>query len=145
MRPCPLPPSGVCRKTLPADAGIYTPYGATECLPVASIPGSQLNAEVEQRTAAGEGTCVGYPVAPNRVKIIPVSDHVVDSFDDTVELPVGITGEIVVNGPTTTDAYWQRDEQTRLAKITDSDGSSWHRMGDAGYFDTRGQAVVLRP
>jgi acyl-CoA synthetase (AMP-forming)/AMP-acid ligase II len=137
----PMPLSTIRRlqKALPAEAGIFTPYGATECLPVASIPGEQLDDRVEQRTAAGEGTCVGYPVPPNRVRIIPVSDNVVESFGDTVELPVGITGEIVVHGPTTTDSYWRRDEQTALAKITDTDGATWHRMGDAGYFDTDGR------
>jgi acyl-CoA synthetase (AMP-forming)/AMP-acid ligase II len=126
------------QKTLPADAEVYTPYGATECLPVASVSGTELNDEVEQRTAAGEGTCIGKPVAPNRIRIIPVTDNALESFADTVELPVGITGEIVVNGPTSTDSYWQREEQTRLAKINDSEGQTWHRMGDAGYFDTQG-------
>ena len=126
------------QKTLPADAEIYTPYGATECLPVASVSGTELNKEVEQRTASGEGTCIGRPVAPNKVKIIPVTDTILETFADTVELPAGITGEIVVHGPTSTDAYWQRDEQTRLAKMTDSEGRIWHRMGDAGYFDTDG-------
>jgi acyl-CoA synthetase (AMP-forming)/AMP-acid ligase II len=127
------------QKALPEDAEVYTPYGATECLPVAAIPGRQLDEAVEQRTTAGEGTCVGYPVKPNRVRIIPVTDHAVETFADTVELPPGITGEIVVGGPTATDAYWQRDEQTRLAKIADEDGVIWHRMGDAGYFDTEGR------
>jgi len=140
------------QKALPGNAEIFTPYGATECLPVASVSGSELNAEIEQRTATGEGTCVGRPVAPNRVRIIPVTDGVVESFADCVELPVGITGEIVVNGPTSTDMYWQGEkvraatgreaglgqEQTRHAKITDSDGVIWHRMGDVGYFDTDG-------
>ncbi len=126
------------QKTLPADAEVFTPYGATECLPVASVSGTELNKEVEQRTASGEGTCIGRPVAPNEVKIIPVTDTILESFADTVELPAGITGEIVVHGPTSTDAYWQREEQTQLAKITDAEGRIWHRMGDAGYFDTDG-------
>jgi acyl-CoA synthetase (AMP-forming)/AMP-acid ligase II len=127
------------QKTLKADAEVFTPYGATECLPVASVSGTELDEEVEQRTAAGEGTCVGQPVAPNRVRIIPVTDSILETFEDTVELPVGITGEIVVQGPTSTDSYWQRDEQTQLAKITDAEGTVWHRMGDAGYFDTGGR------
>ena len=107
------------QKTLSSDAEVFTPYGATECLPVASVSGTELNAEVEQRTASGEGTCIGRPVAPNQVKIIPVKDSVLETFEDTVELPVGITGEIVIHGPTSTDSYWGREEQTQLAKITD--------------------------
>ncbi len=127
------------QKTLSPDAEVFTPYGATECLPVASISGTGLDDEVAQRTASGEGICVGRPVAPNSVRIIPVTDSMLESFEDTLELPVGITGEIVVNGPTSTDSYWHRQEQTRLAKINDSEGRIWHRMGDAGYFDTEGR------
>jgi acyl-CoA synthetase (AMP-forming)/AMP-acid ligase II len=127
------------QKTLPPHAEVYTPYGATECLPVASVSGTQLNSEVEQRTASGEGTCVGQVVFPNKIKIIAVTDGIIKSFDDAVELPVGISGEIVVLGPTSTDRYWQREEQTELAKITDQHGKIWHRMGDAGYFDTEGR------
>ncbi len=123
---------------LPTGAEIFTPYGATECLPVASVSGTELNREVEQRTASGEGTCVGRPVAPNKIRIIPVTDTEVATFEGSVELPVGITGEIVVHGPTTTDTYWQHPDKTQLAKITDTDGLVWHRMGDAGYFDTHG-------
>ena len=127
------------QKTLAADAEVHTPYGATECLPVASVSGTELNAEVEQLTATGEGTCVGRPVEPNNVKIIAVSDSALEHMEDGLELPMGVTGEIVVNGPTSTDTYWQRPEQTRLAKIADSEGRTWHRMGDVGYFDTTGR------
>lgn len=127
------------QKSLPADAEVHTPYGATECLPVASVSGTELDTEVEKLTARGEGTCVGRPVEPNNVKIIAVSDSAVEHMQNSVELPTGVTGEIVVNGPTSTDVYWQRPEQTRLAKIIDSEGRTWHRMGDVGYFDTDGR------
>ena len=127
------------QKALPTNAELYTPYGATECLPVASVSGTELNQNVEKRTAMGEGICIGSPVAPNTVKIIPITDSVVEHFEDTIELPIGITGEIVVHGPTTTDTYWQRPEQTQLAKTTDAEGRIWHRMGDAGYFDPEGR------
>jgi acyl-CoA synthetase (AMP-forming)/AMP-acid ligase II len=127
------------QKTLPADAEVFTPYGATECLPVTSVSGTELNSGVEHLTATGEGTCVGRPVAPNNIKIIAVTDGIVESFENCVELPVGIVGEIVVNGPTTTDTYWQKPGQTQLAKITDFEANTWHRMGDVGYFDTEGR------
>jgi acyl-CoA synthetase (AMP-forming)/AMP-acid ligase II len=127
------------QKALPDSAEIYTPYGATECLPVASVSGTELNADVEERTASAQGTCIGKPVAPNQIKIIPVSDNAIASFSDTMELPTGISGEIVVLGPTSTDSYWQREEQTTLAKIKDTDGNIWHRMGDVGYFDPDGR------
>ncbi len=132
------------QKALPAGADIHTPYGATECLPVASVSGTELNAEVEQRTAAGEGTCVGRPVAPNKVRIIAVSDREVEYFADSVELPIGISGEIVVHGPTTTDSYWQKPEQTRLAKISDAGGQYLAPHGRRGLFRSRRPFVVLR-
>ncbi len=127
------------QQALLPGAEVYSAYGATECLPVACIASSELQAEIAERTEQGEGICVGNPVSPNQVKIIPVTDHSVASFADAAELPVGITGEIAVLGPTTTDAYWQRDEATQLAKITDTEGQIWHRMGDAGYFDPEGR------
>jgi len=127
------------QKTLSETAEVHTPYGATECLPVASVSGSELDARVEQLTATGEGTCVGRPVAPNKVKVISVSDDEIEFLDDCLELPIGVTGEIIVNGPTSTDTYWQMPGQTRLAKITDSDDRIWHRMGDTGYFDPDGR------
>ncbi|MDX2416527.1 MAG: fatty acid CoA ligase family protein [Xanthomonadales bacterium] len=127
------------QKSLSNHAEVYTPYGATECLPVTSVSGTELDAKVERLTAIGEGTCVGRPVAPNNVKIIGITDNVVERFEDSVEMPVGIIGEIVVNGPTSTDTYWQQTKQTQLAKVTDSEGKIWHRMGDVGYFDTEGR------
>mgnify|MGYP001817275711 CR=1 FL=1 len=127
------------QKALPHDAEVHTPYGATECLPVASVSGTQLDAHVERLTEIGEGTCVGRPLVPNNRKIIGVTDDVVGHFKDSVDMPVGIIGEIVVNGPTSTDTYWHQDEQTQLAKITDNEGNIWHRMGDVGYFDTEGR------
>ena len=52
------------RDLLPADAQFWTPYGATECLPVAVVEGREL-VTLRERTAAGAGTCVGRPVPPN--------------------------------------------------------------------------------
>ncbi len=124
---------------LAGGAEVFTPYGATECLPVANVAGSELDDAVVRRTRTGEGFCVGRPVAPNRVSVIGVTDRVLESMQDAVELPAGVSGEITVAGPTATDAYWRRDEATRLAKIRDPEGRIWHRMGDVGYFDTGGR------
>ena len=82
---------------------------------------------------------MGQPVAPNRVAILAIKDEAIDALDDSLLLPPGVCGEIIVHGPTTTDAYWQKDEQTRLAKINDDQGRVWHRMGDIGYLDEAGR------
>ncbi|MFN2286697.1 MAG: hypothetical protein ABR578_00030, partial [Chromatocurvus sp.] len=76
---------------------------------------------------------------PNEVAILRLSDEAIETLCREDLLPVGAVGEIIVHGPTTTDRYWQRHEQTRLAKISDEQGRIWHRMGDAGYFDEQGR------
>jgi acyl-CoA synthetase (AMP-forming)/AMP-acid ligase II len=127
------------RQALADDAPVHTPYGATECLPVASFSSNDLSEELEQATRDGHGTCVGRPVAPNQVAIIRVSDEAIERLQDQDFLATGSIGEIIVHGPTTTDAYWQREAQTLLAKSRDAQDSLWHRMGDIGYFDEQGR------
>jgi len=127
------------KAALPETARVFTPYVATECLPVSKISDEALSGDLEQRTRNGEGICVGRPVAPNRVRIIAVTDEAIPTFGPAECLTAGHTGEIVVHGPTATDSYWRRDKQTTLAKISSEDGSTWHRMGDVGYFDAEGR------
>ena len=140
----PVPPDVVAKmlELLPDDARFWTPYGATECLPVAVIEGREL-LSLRERTEAGAGTCVGRPVAPNEVRIIRIGDEAITEWNDALLVGAGQVGEITVAGPTATDAYWNRDAQTRLAKIreTMSDGRTRivHRMGDLGWFDAEGR------
>lgn len=138
-------PAGVVatmRELLPADARFWTPYGATECLPVAVIEGREL-VELRARTEQGAGTCVGRPVPPNEVRIIRVDDGAIERWSDDLAVAEGAIGEITVAGPTATDTYFNRDAQTRLAKIRErlADGGERivHRMGDLGYFDAAGR------
>lgn len=122
------------------DAEIVTPYGATESLPVASIGSREILRETREKTALGAGVCVGRPVSPMRVRIIPIDDAPIDAWRDDLELPKGSIGEIVVQGPVVTRSYYNRPEATRLAKITDPvNGDLYHRMGDLGYFDDEGR------
>jgi acyl-CoA synthetase (AMP-forming)/AMP-acid ligase II len=118
-----------------ADARVHTPYGATECLPVTSISNVELTPEVLEKTRTGAGICVGKAVSPNQVAIMRIMDKAADDLHPEDLLKPFEVGEIVVHGPTTTDQYWQRDEQTRLAKTIDGSGRLWHRMGDIGYRD----------
>lgn len=136
-----VPPETVAmmRDALGEGGAVHTPYGATECLPVASISSEELSEELQARTRAGEGTCVGRPVAPNHVAIMRLLDEAAEVLHPEDLLPQGQVGEIIVSGPTTTDRYWRREEQTRLAKTRDDDGRLWHRMGDIGYFDAEGR------
>jgi acyl-CoA synthetase (AMP-forming)/AMP-acid ligase II len=130
------------RALLPDDAQVWTPYGATECLPVAVIEGRELET-TREATEHGAGTCVGRPVPPNEVRIIPISDAAIDDWTSDLALPDGALGEITVAGPTATDSYFRRPEATALAKIRETlaDGTmrTVHRMGDLGWFDAQGR------
>lgn len=122
---------------------IYTPYGATEALPVASIGSEEILGETAARTAQGAGTCVGRPVAGVDVRIIAITDAPIADWNSVQELPAGQIGEVVVKGAQVTRCYFRRDESTALAKIyetSDRDtGPFWHRMGDCGSFDAEGR------
>src|SRR5262249_29429660 len=58
---------------------------------------------------------------------------------DDLEVPYGEVGEVVVQGPVVTRAYYNRTHLTALAKIRDPAGGLYHRMGDLGYLDGRGR------
>jgi len=140
--PVPADVVGKMRALLPGDAQLWTPYGATECLPVAVIEGRELQA-TREATERGAGTCVGRAVAPNEVRIIRIDDNAIAEWSDALLAGEGQVGEITVAGPTVTDAYFNRDEATRLAKIRETlgDGSERivHRMGDLGWVDGEGR------
>ena len=135
----PVPPEVVAKmlQLLPADAQLWTPYGATECLPVAVIEGREL-LTLRERTEAGAGTCIGRPVPPNDVRIIEISDEPIADWWQATLVPDGVVGEITVAGPSATDAYFNRDAQTALAKIREGERIV-HRMGDLGWFDGEGR------
>ena len=130
------------RELLPAQAQFWTPYGATECLPVAVIEGRELEA-TRQATEHGAGTCVGRPVPPNEVRIIAITDEAIGDWSQAVVLGPEAIGEITVAGPTATDEYFNRPQATALAKIAETlpDGRTRivHRMGDLGRFDAEGR------
>ncbi len=130
------------RELLADDAQLFTPYGATECLPVAVIEGRELQG-TREATERGAGTCVGRPVAPNEVRIIRIDDAAIGEWDDALLVRSGHVGEITVAGPSVTDSYFNRDDATRLAKIRERSAAGGeriiHRMGDLGWFDGEGR------
>ena len=137
--PVPAEVVATLRELLPPDANFWTPYGATECLPVAVIEGREL-LTMRARTEQGAGTCVGRPVPPNEVRLIRVDDAAIETWSEDLLVKGGLVGEITVAGPSATDTYFNRDAATRIAKISETmpDGSVRivHRMGDLGYFDS---------
>ncbi len=126
-------------RALGDHADIHTPYGATECLPVATISGRELSGGLSAGNRAGKGICVGRSLTANQVRVIAICDRAIDLAEQAVDVAPGEIGEICVQGPTVTDAYWERERQTRDAKMTDAQGEVWHRMGDLGWQDEQGR------
>jgi acyl-CoA synthetase (AMP-forming)/AMP-acid ligase II len=121
------------------DAEIFTPYGATEALPVCSIGSREILSDTVTKTRIGGGICVGKPVPGVTVAIMPVSDDAVPTWNSDLELPSHEVGEIAVAGPQVTKSYIYRDLATKMAKMVSPDGAIWHRMGDLGYKDEHGR------
>ncbi|MEZ6140317.1 MAG: fatty acid CoA ligase family protein [Zavarzinella sp.] len=126
-------------KALAPDVEIFTPYGATESLPVACIGSLEILEQTKALTEQGRGVCIGRPVPGMRVEIIPIHDEPQPGFRLDQVLPQDEIGEIVVNGPVVSQCYFGREQANQLAKMQDDAGNCWHRMGDVGYFDAQGR------
>jgi len=119
------------------QAESFTPYGATEALPVTIASAQELRLERPVLAVSGdEGTPVGRAIEG-------VSLRVVQPLDDSqaavlVDCPERVIGEIVVSGDTVSREYLRRPEATATSKIHEG-GRVWHRMGDMGYLDAAGQ------
>lgn len=124
---------------LPEDAEIFTPYGATEALPVSSIGSREILGETGAMTGEGRGVCIGRPVKSITLAIIPVTDDPVDVWNGDLALAPFEVGEITVRGPQVSSAYLNRPMANKMAKIPDPSGGVWHRMGDVGYLDDSGR------
>ena len=138
----PVPASVLERFTSLLNPGVevFTPYGATEALPVCSIGSKEILNETRAITDAGGGVCVGRPVAGVQLEIIAISDAPIACWDESLRVPTGKIGEIVVKGEQVTRRYYNRPEADLLAKIADPDnGGFFHRMGDLGGKDEQGR------
>jgi len=116
------------------NGDVFTPYGATEALPVSLISGKEILRQHLPMILQGKGTCIGTAVPGVKIKILPIS--ALELSQETLEhsLPANQVGEIVVSGNNITAAYYQNEEATTLSKIYDK-GTIWHRMGDIGFLD----------
>ncbi len=139
MASAPVPPTLIEQFTPILENGeVLTPFGATEALPIAMMSGREILAETATLSERGHGNCVGRAVSGVTIKIIIITDEPIAYWNESLVLPLGQVGEIVVKGAVVTQQYLHRPNETAQAKIGDHDGL-WHRMGDLGYFDEQGR------
>ncbi len=119
------------------NAEACTPYGMTECLPVASISLDEIEAlelsEPATVTGRRDGVCVGRPLSSVDVGIRPLGAPAGE-----LTVTPDVVGEIVVRAP------HQRLGYDRLWR-TEHDASrprGWHATGDVGHLDESGRLWV---
>ncbi|MEM6567102.1 MAG: fatty acid CoA ligase family protein [Planctomycetota bacterium] len=128
---------------LSIDADVYTPYGATEALPVASIAGREVTPGLLGAIHNGAGTCVGEPSPAIQIELIGITDEPIERWTDDLVVSAGHVGEVCVRGPVVTETYAEDQPATDAAKIHAADGTVWHRMGDVGRIDGEGRLWFL--
>ena len=124
-------------KKILLNGDTYTPYGATECLPVSLISGTEVLASESEQ---GIGTCVGSAVPGVTIKIMKISDIPETQISEKATYE---RGEIIVSGTQVTPLYFEMPGETAKAKIIDEKGVLWHRMGDLGYLDNENRLWFL--
>ena len=122
------------KKIIAPDGEVYTPYGATEALPVACNSASIVLRETASKTNRGQGVCVGGRFRHIRWRVVEISDEPIETIEQSRELQRNEIGELIVSGPVVTGQYVTRREANAMHKISDGE-TFWHRMGDVGYLD----------
>ena len=123
------------KKMLSPGTEVFTPYGATEALPVSCVSGGEL-ASLQPGLP---GICVGRTWEGMETFIVKISDGPISAWSDELLAGQGEIGEITVKGPVVSPEYFGRAESTALAKIRGEGGILYHRMGDTGWKDADGR------
>ncbi|WP_456786377.1 alpha/beta fold hydrolase [Cellulomonas sp. P5_C5] len=117
--------------TLMPAAEAHTPYGMTEALVVADVSLDEL-----RDLGAGDGVCVGRPVAGVRVALSAL-DADGEPTGTPEDLP-GVTGEVLVAAAHVKERY----DGLWLTQQASARDTGWHRTGDVGHLDGDGRLWI---
>ncbi len=126
-------PAALLRRVqaLVPQAELHTPYGMTECLPVADIELAGIEA-----AGVGNGVCVGRPIDGVSVRVAALAADGT-AGPDLVD-QAGTTGEVCVAADHVKDRYdrrWAAEHASRR-------NPGWHRTGDVGHLDGEGRLWI---
>lgn len=128
------------------DSRIIMVYGSSEAEPIAVTKYDEISGEDFAAMCTGMGLLAGQPVPGIRLKIIDDTKPITntsydnDTFNGICCKP-GIPGEIVVTGNHVLTTYPDANDNTNTQLAVD--GAIWHRTGDAGYQDNKGNLWLL--
>ncbi|MCP4721864.1 MAG: AMP-binding protein [Desulfobacteraceae bacterium] len=124
---------------LSKETQIHTPYGATEAVPIISIGSHEILSETKKLSEQGFGMCIGRPICDTEIRLLKIIDDPITKLRDSLEVSENQVGEIAVKADLVTKQYFNNQEADLLSKILDTDGTTWHRMGDLGWKDSKGR------
>ena len=116
-------------------AEAHTPYGMTECLPVADIDLTTLD-DLRGHPLERIGVCVGTP-APGVEVVIDPLDHAGDPLGRG-DAGTNVLGEVWIRAPHQRLGYERRWHTTHRASPT----GGWHATGDLGALDEHGRLWI---
>ncbi len=116
-------------------------YGSTEAEPISLISANTVAQGMGNQQL--EGLAVGQPYHQAEVKIIAITDEIIEWQANTAlkTREIGEVGEIIVAGPHVLSAYFNNAEALRRNKIFEG-LKVWHRTGDSGFLDSAGQLYL---
>ncbi|MEE2959810.1 MAG: AMP-binding protein [Myxococcota bacterium] len=117
------------------EVELYTPYGATEALPVTNIGTQEILGGTAEATMRGEGICLGHAAPGMEIRIIALQSQELPTWDKVQLLEAGEIGEVVVCGGGVSTEYRNAPGANEKSKIHEGE-LLWHRMGDLGYLDS---------
>jgi acyl-CoA synthetase (AMP-forming)/AMP-acid ligase II len=128
------------------QAAVTAVYGSTEAEPIACLPRTDLRPTDRAAMDGGGGLLAGRTVAAARLRILPdrwgtpIGPFSEAEFDGLCLGP-GQAGEVVVSGPHVLKGYLggEGDRETKFSVAEEI----WHRTGDAGWVDEKGNLWLL--